>query len=110
MLSHVSHTPIDHYGLGAKVFRAGRHESSPASRIESFGLLNVHDATLFVVVYKMLVQLRRRLVAHLHHLHRDGMSHDPSVEARGEHANSIEKAAVWVLEPDEGVANLEFVS
>lgn len=109
MFSDVSNAPI-YNDTGCPEMRGpGRHQAAPASRVQPFRLLNVHDLAVLVEIDKVLGRLGSRLVTHLNHLDSEGWAHD----ARGAashlgrpHADAIEEAAIRNFKLDECVANL----
>jgi hypothetical protein len=76
VLSNVPHAAINDNALRFEVLRPRGHEATPTSGGQALWLLDVHDASCFVVVHKVLLRRRRRLVASLDHLYRQGWSDD----------------------------------
>jgi hypothetical protein len=110
MFVDIPHPPVNHHAFGSKKLGPSRHETAPTGRWQSFRLLDIHDTVILVVVHKVLFESGRRFVAHLDHADCHGGTMDPSLRARREHANTIEKTALWVVELPERICNLCHIS
>jgi hypothetical protein len=74
VLSNIPHAAVDDNAFRSEELRPCGHETTPASGGQALWLLYVHDASRLVVVHKVLLRRRRRLVASLDHLYRQGWS------------------------------------
>lgn len=106
MLIDISHSTVYHHSLRTKELCAGRHQSTPACGREALGLLDVHDGTVLVVVNEVLLELGRRCIARLNHLHGDCGAKYATSNTWGEHFDAVEKSAIRILQFDESIANL----
>lgn len=105
MFLDVPHTTIDDSTQTSKFLRPGRHQAAPARGRKSLRLLDVHDVARFIRVRE--VNRRRRAgTLGLDHLHCNCRSVDAGSASRREHLETVQEAAVRVLELDERIANL----
>lgn len=99
MFLRIAYTAIDHHTERPEILRPGRHQSTPAGRGQTLGLLDVHDVALFVGVGEMQ-RGRGSGAVRFDHLHRDRRSIDAGAGTRGVHLQSIQEATVRLLELD----------
>ncbi|RYP59900.1 hypothetical protein DL769_008342 [Monosporascus sp. CRB-8-3] len=87
MLFNISYAPVDNNTCSTKALGPCRHQPTPASRVEAFGLLDVHDLAGLIAVREMPRGFGRCRIARLHRLNCNGWANDSPLAGIGAGAN-----------------------
>ena len=111
MFIDITHPAIDNDTICPQVTRPGGHEPAPASRVEAFRLLNVHNLPSLIEVCEMSWQAGGLTLAHLHHLHRNRRTEESFLTALSSlgrpHGESIEESPKRILELHQRISDLK---